>query len=71
MKLDYSGARNLEEARAIHKAFWDNIHKELAEGKWKPISREEFIRQLAAVRERARKKKEQEEREDNDVTPSA
>ena len=71
MELDYSGAKTLEEKKAIHKAFWDNIHKEREEGKWQPITREEFDRQIAELREYFRKKREQKDRQDTDGNNNA
>jgi hypothetical protein len=59
MELDYSGAKNLEEARAIHKAFWDNIHQEHADGKWRELTREEFFRWGAEIAASSRKEKEE------------
>jgi hypothetical protein len=71
MKLDYSGAKTIEEVRAIKQAFWDEVHRELAEGKWQPITREELDRRTAEIREKARKRKEeQNSKTDNNQTPS-
>jgi len=70
MELDYSGAKNLEEARAIHKAYWDNIHQEVLDGKWREITREEFDRQVEEIRERNRKRKEQEGSRDSSTPPA-
>jgi hypothetical protein len=71
MKLDYSGAKTIEEVRAIKQAFWDQIHRELAEGKWKRVTREELERHAAEIRAKARKGKEEGEQEDgHNQTPS-
>jgi len=61
MKPDYSGAKTIEEARAIRKAYWDQIHKEDLEGKWVRITRAEFEKQLQQAREAMLKKKRDEE----------
>jgi hypothetical protein len=66
MELDYTGATDFESARAIHKAFWDNLHQEVADGKWIEISREEFFRQVAEVSARLRKENEERERKERE-----
>lgn len=64
MGPDYSKAKTREEKRAIHKAFWGEIHQQIADGKWgPPMSREEFFKQTAAIIVLKRKEKEQRERE--------
>ena len=62
MKPDYSCAKTIEDVRAIKQAFWDQIHKEIAEGKWRRITREEMDRQVAEIKERNRKRKEDQKR---------
>jgi len=66
MKLDYSGAKTPEEARAIHQAFWDQIHQELLEGRWKRITREELFAQAAAIRAQKLKEIEEQKSRNND-----
>lgn len=71
MKLDYSGAKTIEEVRAIKQAFWDQIHRELAEGKWKPTTLEEMARCAAEIKEKASKRREdQNQMTGNNQTPS-
>ncbi|MEJ0034033.1 MAG: hypothetical protein WDO15_28540 [Bacteroidota bacterium] len=65
MKPDYSCAKTIEDVRAIKQAFWDQIHKELAEGKWRPITREEMDRRVAEIKEKARKRKEDQQRKED------
>jgi hypothetical protein len=71
MKLDYSGAKTIEEVRAIKNAFWDQMHQDLLDGKWRRITREEFDRQVSEIRQRNLKEKEQKNCKDNTTeTPS-
>lgn len=70
MKPDYSCAKTIDDVRVIKKAFWDQIHKELEEGKWKPITREEMDRQVAEIRERNLKRRDDRNQEDCNQSPS-
>jgi len=63
MELDYSGAKSLEEARAIHKAFWDNINHDIIDGKIRFVPLEEF---QIMVAERRRKHAEELLRQQNE-----
>lgn len=79
MGPDYSKARSIEEARAIRNAFWDQIHKEIREGKWREVPREEFDRiveemrnrRLKAAEEKMRKQSQEKRRGQNDTSDHA
>lgn len=68
MELDYSGAKNREERLAIREAFWDKIHQDRADGKFRELTNEErdaWFAENAKKRQAAaeRRRKEAEERE--------
>lgn len=79
MGPDYSKARSIEEARAIRNAFWDQIHKEIREGKWREVPREEFDRiveemrnrRLKAAEEKMRKQPQEKRRGQDDTSDHA